>query len=59
MVGYEDGAASGMEYRHLLGPESIRSLKVARDDNVHERMLNDTEATIRFGLFMITMMYFR
>ena len=58
-AGFQDGAVNGMEYQHLLSTEPIRSLKVARDGNAHERMLNKTEATIRFGLFMITMMYFR
>jgi hypothetical protein len=33
--------------------------KVARDGNSHERMLNQTESKLKFGLFMITVMYFR
>jgi len=34
-------------------------LKVARDGNAHEHMLNETETTLRFGLFMLSLMYFR
>lgn len=34
-------------------------LKVARDGNDHEHMLNETETTLRFGLFMLALMYFR
>lgn len=34
-------------------------LKVAREKNRHEHLLNETETTIRFGLFMLTYMYFR
>jgi hypothetical protein len=33
--------------------------KVAREGNQHEHMLNETESTLRFGLFMLTLMYFR
>jgi hypothetical protein len=33
--------------------------KVARDGNQHEHLLNETESTLRFGLFMLTLMYFR
>jgi len=36
-----------------------RKVKVARDGNRHEHMLNETESTLRFGLFMLTLMYFR
>lgn len=43
----------------ILGLDSISNLKVARDGNSHEIILNETEANIRFGLFMVTMMYFR
>ena len=35
------------------------SLKVARDGNRHEHLLNETEQTLKFGLFMLTLMYFR
>ena len=42
-----------------LGLTPIKALKVARDGNAHERALNEMESNIRFGLFMITMMYFR
>lgn len=34
-------------------------LKVARNNNRHERILNETEGNIRFGLFCLTIMYFR
>jgi hypothetical protein len=34
-------------------------LKVARDNNRHVRILNETEGNIRFGLFCLTVMYFR
>ncbi len=37
----------------------IKRLKVARDGNRHEHMLNETEQTLRFGLFMLALMYFR
>ena len=33
--------------------------KVARDGNSHEHMLNETETTLRFGLFILALMYFR
>lgn len=36
-----------------------QKLKVARDGNSHEHMLNETETTLRFGLFMLALMYFR
>jgi len=36
-----------------------KRLKVARDGNRHEHMLNETEQTLRFGLFMLALMYFR
>ena len=38
--------------------EKIRQ-KVARDGNRHEVALNETESAIRFGLFALTIMYFR
>jgi hypothetical protein len=38
---------------------SLRQLKVARDNNSHEQLLNETESTLRIGLFMLTLMYFR
>jgi hypothetical protein len=34
-------------------------LKVARDGNKHEVLLKETERTLKFGLFMLTLMYFR
>ena len=34
-------------------------VKVARDGNRHEVILNETENAIRFGLFALTIMYFR
>lgn len=34
-------------------------LKIARENNEHEHLLNETERTLKFGLFMITLMYFR
>jgi hypothetical protein len=37
----------------------IKRIKVARDGNRHEHMLNETEQTLRFGLFMLALMYFR
>lgn len=37
----------------------IRDLKVARDGNAYEHNLNETESTLKFGLFMLTLMYFR
>ena len=39
--------------------ERLKGIKVARDGNRHEHMLNETEQTLRFGLFMLTLMYFR
>eukprot|EP01038_Epipyxis_sp_PR26KG_P004789 gene4789-6716_t len=38
---------------------NLTKLKVARDGNSHEHLLNETESTLRFGLFMLTIMYFR
>ena len=38
---------------------NLRSLKVARDGNAFEHNLNETESTLKFGLFMLTLMYFR
>jgi hypothetical protein len=37
----------------------LKNLKVARDGNAHEHNLNETESTLKFGLFMLTLMYFR
>ena len=37
----------------------LERLKVARDGNRHEHMLNETERTLKFGLFMLALMYFR
>ena len=37
----------------------ISNIKVARDGNSHEHLLNETEQTLRFGIFMLTLMYFR
>jgi len=37
----------------------LERLKVARDGNRHEHMLNETERTLKFGLFMLSLMYFR
>jgi hypothetical protein len=39
--------------------ERLRNVKVARDGNRHEHMLNETESSLRFGIFMLTLMYFR
>jgi hypothetical protein len=39
--------------------QKIESLKVARDGNEHEHMLDETETTLKFGIFMMTLMYFR
>ena len=39
--------------------ESRQRLKVARNKNEHEHLLNETEITLKFGIFMITLMYFR
>lgn len=36
-----------------------KALKVARDGNEHEHLLDETENTLKFGLFMLTLMYFR
>jgi hypothetical protein len=38
---------------------NIKNIKVARDGNSHEHLLNETEATLKFGIFMLTLMYFR
>ncbi len=43
----------------LQAKETRKKLKVARDNNEHEHLLNETEQTLRFGLFMLTVMYFR
>ncbi len=37
----------------------MKQIKVARDGNAHEHNLNETESTLKFGLFMLTLMYFR
>ena len=37
----------------------LTDIKVARDGNSHEHLLNETERTLRFGIFMLTLMYFR
>ena len=37
----------------------LNDIKVARDGNSHEHLLNETERTLRFGIFMLTLMYFR
>ena len=38
---------------------NIKREKVAKKGSQHEHMLNETESTLRFGLFMLTFMYFR
>lgn len=43
----------------LRAQENTKKKKVARDNNEHEHLLNETESTLRFGLFMLTLMYFR
>jgi hypothetical protein len=43
----------------LQSKEKKQRVKVARDNNEHEHLLNETEQTLRFGLFMMTLMYFR
>jgi hypothetical protein len=37
----------------------LSKLKVARDGNEHEKKLDETESNLRFGLFMLSIMYFR
>jgi hypothetical protein len=39
--------------------QKLKELKVARDGNEHEHLLNETETTLKFGIFMLTLMYFR
>lgn len=39
--------------------KEYKSKKVARDGNEHEHLLNETESTLKFGIFMLTLMYFR
>lgn len=39
--------------------QRMKEMKVARDGNSHEHLLNETESTLRFGIFMLTLMYFR
>lgn len=34
-------------------------IKIAKNQNQHEKLLDETERTLRFGLFMIVLMYFR
>jgi hypothetical protein len=43
----------------LNSQQNLKVLKVARDGNAHEHLLNETESTLRFGIFMLTLMYFR
>ena len=43
----------------IKAQQKITQVKVAREKNKHEHLLNETENTIRFGLFMLTYMYFR
>ena len=38
---------------------TVQREKVAKKGSQHEHMLNETESTLRFGLFMLTFMYFR
>jgi hypothetical protein len=47
------------ELQFIPGIAEVKSLKVARDGNEHEKILNETESNIKFGLFMVTLMYFR
>jgi hypothetical protein len=47
------------ELQFIPGIADVKSLKVARDGNKHEKILNETESNIKFGLFMVTLMYFR
>jgi hypothetical protein len=59
-----DDSQRGTGLEKSIGIESdaqfrIRDLKVARDGNDHEHMLNETETTLKFGLFVLTLMYFR
>ena len=37
----------------------IENNKVAKEGSDHWHRLNETEATLKFGLFMLTFMYFR
>ncbi|RYH22834.1 hypothetical protein EON65_18685, partial [archaeon] len=43
----------------LTNQEKKAEIKVARDKNEHEHLLNETENTLKFGLFMLALMYFR
>lgn len=57
-------AARGLMEDKLLPIELQAELrkekvKIARDGNRHEHMLNETERTLKFGLFMMALMYFR
>lgn len=38
---------------------NLKREKVAKKGSQHEHLLNETESTLRFGLFMLTLMYFR
>ncbi|KAJ1441114.1 hypothetical protein B484DRAFT_122439 [Ochromonadaceae sp. CCMP2298] len=48
----------GFEESQVTGKQA-EGLKVARGGNAHERKLDATEVNIKFGIFMLTMMYFR
>lgn len=43
----------------LQAQDKKEKLKIAREGNEHEHLLNETEQTLRFGLFMLSLMYFR
>lgn len=43
----------------LNAQSNLQKMKVARDGNLHEHLLDETENTLKFGIFMITLMYFR
>lgn len=47
------------EQARVREEEAASKIKVARDGNRHEQILNATEQSIRFGLFCLTIMYFR
>ena len=38
---------------------SIKDIKVARDGNIHQNNLNEYEKVIKFGMWMLSLMYFR
>ena len=48
--------ASGVEADAVL---RLSNEKVAKEGSLHAKILNETESTLRFGLFMLTLMYFR